>query len=210
MYKKQMTFQKIVCLISLLAGALMFVYALGMMTDLYDALYSTMRNPYDLTQTSVPGSSLYYEMQGYETTADGFVQTNNGFCRNFLHLSIAIILLGALLYVTNTHIRRKYYIGNYISVILYSVVSVITVIWAHLLLQGYRAKYLAIDFAALKEHAETRATYYTDSTFWFDIHYLVFAILLIAVALQIYNLILKTNLMKEEAKLLAGAGRESA
>ena len=43
MYKKQLTFQKIVCFAMLAAAALVFIYSLGIMTDLYDSLYSTMR-----------------------------------------------------------------------------------------------------------------------------------------------------------------------
>ncbi|MCR4763720.1 MAG: hypothetical protein K5696_09330 [Lachnospiraceae bacterium] len=197
MYKKQMKLQKVFCLISILSGAFMFVYALGIMTDLYDTLYSTMRNPYDLTQTSVPGSFVYYEMQGFN--------------RTFLYLSIALILAACLLFITNTHVRRRYYIGNYIAVCLYSALSLITVIWAHFQILYYKSQFLKVDFAALKEHSELRSTYYTESTFWLDIHYLIFVIVLVAVALQIYNLVWKTNLMKEEARLLeGGAGKEMA
>ena len=45
MYKRQMTLQRVVCILALIASALLFVYSLGLMTDLYDALYSTMMNP---------------------------------------------------------------------------------------------------------------------------------------------------------------------
>ena len=55
MYKKQLRFQKFACLFAIIAAAVSFVYALGIMTDLYDSLYATMMNPNDLTQTSVPG-----------------------------------------------------------------------------------------------------------------------------------------------------------
>ena len=65
MYKKQIKCQKILCIAAIITCALTFLYALGIMTDLYDALYSTMRNPYDLTETDVPGSSLYYMMQDF-------------------------------------------------------------------------------------------------------------------------------------------------
>ena len=42
MYKKQMTVQKVICLLSVIASVLMFVYALGLMTELYDSLYPAM------------------------------------------------------------------------------------------------------------------------------------------------------------------------
>ena len=42
MYKKQIMWQKIICFAAIAAGAVVFLYALGLMTDLYDSLYYTM------------------------------------------------------------------------------------------------------------------------------------------------------------------------
>ncbi|MCR5674459.1 MAG: hypothetical protein K6G16_01995 [Lachnospiraceae bacterium] len=198
MYKKQMKLQKVFCLVSVISSALLFLYSLGIMTDLYDALYLTMRNNYDLTQTTVPGSYMYYEMQGFN--------------RSFLYASIGLILLSCLLYVTNTHVRRRYYSGNYVSVCLYAAAVLGVTGWAHLQIEFFKTKFQAIDFDALKEHAELFNTLLLDrnSTFWFDIHYLLFAVALLAAALQVYNLVWKTKLMKEEARLLGGAGKETA
>ena len=39
MYKKQLTWQKILCFAALAACGLMFVYSLGLSTDLYDGLF---------------------------------------------------------------------------------------------------------------------------------------------------------------------------
>jgi hypothetical protein len=61
-----------------------------------------------------------------------------------------------------------------------------------------------VDFAALKEHAEMWGTLYTESTFWFDLHYFVFALLIIVAALLVANAVWKTKLMKEEQQLLHG------
>ncbi len=52
MYKKQMSFQKLVCYLALAAGLIVFIYSLGIMTDLYDCLYSTMLDPSDLLITA--------------------------------------------------------------------------------------------------------------------------------------------------------------
>ena len=49
MYKKQMSFQKLVCYSALAAGLIVFIYSLGIMTDLYDCLSSTMLDPSDLS-----------------------------------------------------------------------------------------------------------------------------------------------------------------
>ena len=59
-----------------------------------------------------------------------------------------------------------------------------------------------VDFAELKEYAEKWNTLYTESTFWFDIGFVVFAILIAVVVLSIINLVWKRQVMKEEAMLI--------
>jgi len=193
MYKKHLKVQKIICLAAIIVSVIVFIYALGIMTDLYDALYSTMRNPADHTQTDVPGSLIYYEMQAFN--------------RYFLNCSIILILLACLLFITNTHCRRKYYIGNYISIGAFSVFSIYLAINASRLISICKQKWLKVDFAALKEHADMWGTLYTESTFWFDIRFLVFGLLLVVVAALIGNAYWKMQLMKEEEQLLE-AGRK--
>lgn len=189
MYKKQMTAQKILCLAAIIISAIFFLYSLGIMTDLYDSLYDTMRNPNDITQTDVAGSSLYYAMQAFN--------------RQLLILSIGQILLGALLFITNTHSRRRYYIGNYAATGLFAAFAVYNSVYAHINIEDAKRMFLNdIDFAALKEHAEMWGTLYTESTFWFDAHYFVFGLLLLASALLIANAVWKARLMKDEASLL--------
>lgn len=193
MYKKQMTLQKIVCLLAILASALVFIYSLGIMTDLYDSLYGTMRDPNDLTKTTVDGSIIYYDMQDF----------NNAFLKG----SIGLILLSCLLFVTNTHVRRKYYIGNYVSTALMTIGNLAMVIWAHGQIEMYKAQFLQIDFEALAKHAKRWKTLYTESTFWFDVHYAVFGVVLVITVLLIANAVWKTILMKQEKALIeAGKG----
>ena len=195
MYKKQIKCQKILCIAAIIACALTFLYALGFMTDLYDALYSTMRNPYDLTETDVPGSILYYMMQDFN--------------KALLKYSIALILLACLLFLTQTHVRRKYYIGNYVSVGLYSVATVAYTVWAHAYIEGYKAAFLTqVDFTALQTHAKMSASAYVASTVWCDALYGVYAVLLVVTVLLLLNLIWKVRLMKAEQRLIA-AGKEA-
>ena len=189
MFKKQLTLQKIVCLLALAASALVFIYSLGIMTDLYECLYSTMRNPNDLTQTSVPGSMVYYNMQNF-----------NG---ALLDVGIVLILLGCLLFITNTHSRRIYYVGNYFATAAYVIANVATVIWAHFQIETFKAEFLLVDFEALKVHSELWKTAYTESTFWFDVHYAVFGVLLVVTALLVANTVWKYALMKQERALIA-------
>ena len=190
MYKKQLTAQKIISLLAIIASAVVFLYALGIMTDLYDALYDTMRNPRNVFQTDVAGSVVYYNMQEFN--------------RYFLMYSIGLILLGVLLLVTNTHVRRKYYIGNYVATGLFAVASVAISVFGHHYIEIFKGQFKQVDFAALKEHADMWGTLYTESTFWFDLHYFVFALLLIVAALLVANAVWKTRLMKEEQMLLRG------
>ena len=154
-----------------------------------------MMNPYDLSETDVPGSYIYYLMQPFN--------------QDLLKYSIVLILLGCLLFLTQTHSRRKYYIGNYVAIGLCSAANIAMTIWAHVWIEAYKTYFVTqVDFEALKNHAAMWKTAYVDSTFWFDLHYLVFAILLIVTALLIGNLIWKIQLMKAEKRLIE-AGKEA-
>ncbi len=195
MYKKQVKLQKTLCLALLIVSALIFVYSLGIMTDLYDALYTTIRNPSKLEKTTVTGSRIYYDMQGFN--------------KQFLAASIAMILLCVALFITNTHSRRKYYVGNYAATALVSAGGLAFTVWAHGQIEAFRDQFLGINFEELAAHAEKRNTLYTDSTFWFDIHYVLFGLLAVGIILLIANLIWKRKLMKEERALI-GQGKEAA
>ena len=195
MYKKQMTAQKLICYAAIIISAAVFVYALGIMTDLYDALYSTMRNSNDLSKTDVPGSIVYYNMQDFNS--------------QFVIAGIVMILLGVLLFITNTHVRRKYYISNLIATAAYGIAGIAVMVWAHGQIETYKAQFLQIDFAALKEHAETWNTLYTESTFWFDLHYVIFLLVAVVIVLLVVNYVWKIKLMNAEQALLK-KGKEAA
>lgn len=190
MYKKQMRFQKIFCLLALFASVLVFIYSLGIMTDLYDTLYTTMMDPTNIDETWVPGSQIYYHMQGFN--------------KSLLSASIVMILLAVLLFITNTDKRRKYYIANYISVGAYSIFTLVFSFWAHSNIQAYRAEWLNVDFEALRDFSTMFKTMYTESTFWFDAHYFVIGVCIVAVALLVFNVYWKICLMKEEKRLIEG------
>lgn len=189
MYKKQLAFQKAVCLTGILVAALSFVYSLGIITDIYDSLYSTMMNPNDLTQTFVPGSIIYYDMQAFN--------------KQFLYLSMGLILLACFLYITNTHSRRKYYVGNYVATGLYSVASIGVAIWAHIQISAFKVQYLTtVDFEALKTFSEMWNSTYTESTLLLDAHYVVGGLSFLVVAMLVFNVVWKIRLMRAEDKLI--------
>ena len=188
MYKKQMTFQRIICFLCIAAGVLVFLYALGMMTDLYDMLYNMIPYPDDPSSAKVEGAMIYYDMQGFN--------------QDLLKAGIGVLLLAVLLMITGTHSRRKYYAANYTAVGLFTAACIAAAAWAHGQIAAYKLQYLTtVDFQSL-ERRLSRAGTYTDSTFWFDIHIAVFAVALIAAALLVLNTIWKIRLMKQEKKLI--------
>jgi hypothetical protein len=198
MYKKQLKLQKAVCLLVLIASVIVFLYSLGIMTDLYDALYTTIGapdNPENTRRNPVAGAFIYYDMQGFN--------------RQFLHAGILLILASLLLFLTNTHVRRKYYVGNVFAVAVNAAACLGVTIWAGAQIRAFKAQFLQIDFEALKTFSQRLNTLYTESTFWFDVHTAVFALLILANVLLIANMIWKFRLMKEEAQLIR-AGKEAA
>lgn len=195
MYKKQVALQKVLCVGLLIICALIFLYSLGIMTDLYDALYNTIRNPDKLDKTTVTGSRIYYDMQPFN--------------RNFLHAAIGMILLCVLLFLTNTHSRRKYYIGNYTAIGLFTAGGAAFAAWAHREIEAFKAQFLQINFEELAANAAKKKSLYTESTFWFDIHYVIFGLLLLGILLLLANMLWKVKLMKDEQALI-GQGKEAA
>lgn len=185
MYKKQMLFQRIICYALLFAAVLVFVYSLGIMTDLYDALYLHSEDP---ENPAVQGAEVYIYMQPFN--------------RQLTAAGIALILSAVALFVTNTHKRRKYYIGNYVTVGINAVLTVVTSVWALINVAEYKEAFLKVDFEALKAESLKFKRLYTESTFWFDISVPVFAILLLVTALSIGNLVFKILLMRGEKRLL--------
>lgn len=196
MYKKQLRFQKIICLLAIIAAAVCFVYSLGIITDIFDSLKSTMRNPNDLYDTKVPGSIIYYDMQEFN--------------RQFVNLSVGMILVSCLLFLTNTQVRRKYYIGNYVAIGVYSLCAIGLSVWSHIQIEAFKVQFLTtVDFEALKQYAEKWNTLYTDSTLMLDLHYFTCGLLLLATVLLLVNMVWKICLMRAENKLIR-EGKEAA
>lgn len=196
MYKKQMKIQRAACFLSIAASVLVFLYALGIMTDLYDMLYTMVPMPDDPGSVKVAGAMIYYDMQGFN--------------RTFLRVGIGLILMSCLLFVTNTHSRRRYYIGNYAAVGLNAAANIAAAVWACGRIAAFRAQYLAtVDFENL-ERRLSRAGTYTDSTFWFDVRAFVFGFALLTAALLVAGAVWKAGLMKNERRLIEAGKAVSA
>lgn len=193
MYKKQVAFQRIVCFAALITGALVFIYALGVLTDLYDTLY-IMVEPTKLDSPKVAGARIYYDMQPFNQL--------------LLTSSICLILLACFLFLTNTHVRRKYYVGNAVATCLNAIAELGVAVWIHVQMQQFKQTYLTtVDFEALEKQLTMRKREFTNSTFWFDIHYLVSALLILSAVLLIVNFVWKKKMMREEQSLLTSSAK---
>lgn len=210
MFKTQLKFQKILAYALLIVSVAVILYALGLLTDIYRSRYnaydpakegSKYDDPVptvtiDGEQRQVTGGKLFYDMQEF-----------NG---QLLTCSIAVLLVSLTNLITNGQKRRKYYIGNYISVGLITVANIVVSIWCMTGISKWRAEYLTADFEALKVYNEAKGYYYTDSTVWFDAGYVIFAVLLVVTALLVLNCVWKISLMKKEQGLLDGKEEVSA
>ena len=187
MYKKQMTLQRITSYLLLAAAALVFVYSLGIMTDLYDSLYyiSSIK---ETSKNYVEGSMIYHEMQPFN--------------RQLTAAGIVLILSALSLFVFRTHDRRKYYIANYITIGINALLNIAVSVWALINVFAYKAQFLTIDFELLFKVAKIYKRNATDSTFWFDISTVVFGILLFVTLLSLGNLVFKIIVMRAERKLI--------
>lgn len=196
MYKKQMVLQKLACFIAVAAAAISFVYSLGIMTDIYDGLFFFMPYPDKPEFDAVQGARIFYDMQPFNS--------------NYVIYSIGLILAGCLLFITNTHSRRRYYISNFVATLVYSAASIGVAVWSHLQIEAFKTQFLTtVDFETYKIRAEMMKTPYIESTFWFDAHYFVCGIIILAVAALLVNMVLKMALMNGEKKLIQ-QGKEAS
>ena len=191
MYRKQMTLQRVLCILMIAASALVFIYGLGYMTDVYDMIY-VLRDSYKTD-----------EIRAFLTDMDLFN-------RVLVRVGIGMILVSLTLLLTNTHTRRKYYIGNYAATGLTFCAACGTAVWGHAQVSAFKNLYYSgiIDFEVVKSWADRSArnggiSVYTESAFWFDVHYFVFGILLLVAVLLVLNAIWKIILMKREKEALA-------
>lgn len=198
MYQKHLKLQKMICLLCVITAAITFIYSLGMMTDLYDALYSSLAVQVrgEKIVESVSGARIYLDMQAFN--------------RAFVKAAIALILISCALFVTNSHIRRKYYISNYLVIGAYSVATIGVGLWAHGQIEAFAAQYMqTIDFEKLKEYSELWETPYLDNTNMLDLHRWVLAVAIVSVAALIGSMVWKLILVRKENALIE-TGKEAA
>ncbi len=187
MYKKQMYLQRIICYLLLALSALVFIYSLGIMTDLYDSLF-LVSSYKEGDFFYVKGSEVYREMQEFN--------------RQFTVAGIAMILSSVSLFVFGNSSRRRYYIANYITVGINTVLNIGISVWALSNISKYKEMFLNVDFEKLREVGDMLSLPYTESTFWFDIGTYLFIPVLLVTLISVMNLVFKIALMRGEAALI--------
>ena len=180
--KKQLKFQKKVCYIALLASAIAFFFSLGLLTDLYNLMFAT----------TVKGCEIFKDIQPFN--------------RAMVRDCILMIVMVVFLFITRTHIRRRYYISNYIAVAAASLISSFLAIYDITQILNFKRRFLTeVDFEKWLEMRELIEDFpYTESTLWFDLNVITLSLVIVASLLLVGNLIWKINLMKFEDKLLSG------
>ena len=184
MFKPQMMFQKILFTSLLIFSGVVFVYSLGLMTDLY-GLYQVK------AIGSITGANLFYDMQPYN--------------KLLVDLAIICFISSVVPFIAASNSRRKYYIGNYIATAIQAGTYVATSAFILVNTMKYRSQFVnGVDFEAYKALAEKMKFSYSESTFFFDAGFVIAALLLIAAGLVVYNLTWKIKIVKQENKILEG------
>ena len=201
--KAQMKFQKWMCLVMLIAGALGLLYAFCYMTGSLSELGQNI-NP-GTTHTSkftakqgLNDALLYDDIQGFNTL--------------MMYFGIAMILLAVVLYITASNKWRNYYVSNYVATGLCAGGNIVMSLVCLIMNASWRSEFLKVDFESWKAFNDTGVelgliteAHYGDSTAWFDVGFAVYAIIIVASVLLVLNLIWKIMLMKGEKQLLSNS-----
>ena len=217
--KTQMRFQKIICLVMILVGALAlaysFCYATGGLAEL-GQMWDTNKNKSMFKAAEGKyNAQLFFDIQGFNDA--------------LMYCGIVIILLGVLLYITACNRRRKYYVTNFVAtgvcaggnIGISIALMVINGIWMGRFknidfvswaktnkdnMQEFIDDYIIVNKGEYPPE-ELLAAYkhYSESTTWFTIGFVVYSLVIVASLLLILNLVWKVALMKGEKQLLNGA-----
>ena len=201
--KTQMKFQKIMCLVMLLAGALSavycFIYCSAGLANIGLSLSperDAVTGEYKFDAGFEKAQQLYLDVQPFNTA--------------LLILSIIMIIAAAILYITATNKRRNYYISNYVATGLICAVDIGTSLYVLIMNSIFLSRFKAIISdpvlnAKYQEIAAGNETInYVTSTWNFALGYVVYILVIAACVGLILNLVWKLKLMRGEKQLLSG------
>lgn len=230
MFKSQMKFQKIICLVALIMAAVLFVYSLGFITELYELFsptiavvngkvvdLATKRNPLtnEVIEDYVKGNEFYFEIQTYVVSElhkiNGVIQTvqvkHVGFNDMLVSGALIGIVITLLLFITSCNKRRNYYISNFVAIGATTAYNIGFAAWLIASLARYEAKFKAVDHQALIDwFAREQFKEVDTNVVCFTLGYVLAALLIVVTGVLVFNLIWKITLMKREHKLLQNNG----
>lgn len=149
------------------------------------------------------------------TAAEGkndatLVYAVKGFNDMLMYFGIIIILLGVVLIITASNRRRNYYVTNYAAIGLCAGGDIVLSFIAIIMNAHWEQEFRNVDFAAWEAYVNDPILSLSGdykmstSTLWFDLGYVVYALVILASVALILNLVWKILLMKGEKKLLNG------
>lgn len=231
MFKSQMKFQKIICFVALIMAAILFVYSLGFITELYELFsptiavvngkvvdLATKRNPLtnEIIEDYVKGNEFYFEIQTYvvselQKNSQGVIQTVQvkrvGFNDNLVSGALIGIVITLLLFITSCNKRRNYYISNFVAIGATTAYNIGFAAWLIANLAKFEAKFKAVDHQALIDwFAREQFKEIDTNVVCFSLGYVLAALLIVVTGVLVFNLIWKLTLMKREHKLLQNNG----
>lgn len=183
MQNAQMKAQKATVVLAFIITSLVFVYALGLATDMYSLSFHA--DPSSKT-FYVKGAELYYGIQPFN--------------KQLLREALILLVLGIGLFTTLTHRRRLYYTSNYIASGLFTAFAVYLSAFNLMNVLFIKQLYLKIDFERIKTVTEKLRMRYVESTLMLDIGCVLSVLLVVIAVALVANLIWKTVLMRRERK----------
>ena len=200
-------------IVGALALAYAFCYATGGLAEL-GRLVETDGTSKFVADKGKEDATLFVDIQGF----------NNA----LMYCGIIMIVLAVGLYITSCNKRRNYYITNYVATGVCAGGDIVISVILMALNGVWMGRFNNVDFVAwAAKNAEDVAdleayyadkglgsvpanvlepyTHYSESTTWFILGFVVYALVIVASVLLILNLVWKIKLMQGEKKLLNGA-----
>lgn len=200
--KTQMKFQKYLCLAMLILGAISLVYAFFYMSGSMSLLGQRNKVENEVIISAFTAAEGKYDYKLFEQ-----IQPFND---ALMYCGIVMVLLAVLLYITACNKRRNYYITNYVAIGACAGGNIVISIVLMALNASWRSKFLNVDFDAWYAYEGTifgddiESYKFSKSTLWFDLGFVVYALIIVASIVLILNLVWKILLMRGEKKLLNG------
>lgn len=200
--KKQMRFQKYLCLAMIIVGVLALLYAFfyctGSLAELGQTLDSKGRSLFKASSDKYD-ATLFTDIQGF----------NNA----MMYCGIVMVLLGVLLYVTSCNSRRNYYISNYVATGICAGGNIVMSVILLIMNGVWMGRFMNVDFEAWNGYWEDERlilgdavqVHYSESTAWFSVGFVIYALVIVASVILILNLVWKIKLMRGEKKLLVSS-----